>query len=888
MKKIIFMTILCMAGLATNAQQKSKELPPIIDREVFFGDPEISGSKLSPNGKYISFIKPFNGTRNIWVKKAGDPFESARPITADTKRPISSYFWSHDNKYILYAQDKGGNENFMIYAVNPMDKKAAGQEVPLSRNLTDKENVRVQIYAVPKSNPDLMYIGLNDRDPAWHDLYELKISTGELKLMRENKDRMVAWIFDLKDKLKLAMRSNEDGSTELLKVEPKGFTKIYSTNLLESFNPVYFHTDGAQIYMETNKGDDVNFSKLILFNINNKKETLVESDPEKKVDFGSVSFSENTHQMIATSYEDDKTRIYWKDKNYESDYKLLKKQFKGMEVSFNNSTKDEMTWLISVYSDTDPGSVYLFDRNTKKTLLQYKSRPKMPIQDLSPMRAISYKSSDGLVIPAYLTLPKGIPAKNLPLIVNPHGGPWARDGWGYDSYAQFLANRGYAVLQSNFRSSTGFGKKFLNAGNKQWGDLMQDDLTYGVKHLINKGIVDPKRVGIMGGSYGGYATLAGLTFTPDVYACGVSIVGPSSLLTLLQSIPPYWEAGRKIFHERMGDPTNPAGEAQLKKQSPLYAVDQIKVPLMVVQGANDPRVKKAESDQIVLAMKDKNLAVEYICAPDEGHGFQRPVNNMAFLAAAEKFLAKHLGGRYQESMPDEIAKRLKEITVDINGIAKEEKIDMSTMSVATPSKDLKAGIYEFNVKLDAMGHKMDFAQKIEVKDQGEYWTVTDVMDMPMGALKDVGNIKKGSLELLKRSVDQGPVNMLVNYSATEADCKINMSGQKSEHKIKLNHANLADGPGAFLVISSLPLNDTYKALLYHTDLQKMEEKIMSVIVTGSEKVKNKDCYKVEIKSVNGDPGMSTLWVSKDETARVVKYEIVIAEMQGATMVGEAK
>ena len=511
MKKIIFMTILCMAGLATNAQQKSKVLPPIIDREVFFGDPEISGSKLSPNGKYISFIKPFNGTRNIWVKKAGDPFESARPITADTKRPISSYFWSHDNKYILYAQDKGGNENFMIYAVNPMDKKAAGQEVPLSRNLTDKENVRVQIYAVPKSNPDLMYIGLNDRDPAWHDLYELKISTGELKLMRENKDRMVAWIFDLKDKLKLAMRSNEDGSTELLKVEPKGFTKIYSTNLLESFNPVYFHTDGAQIYMETNKGDDVNFSKLILFNINNKKEILVESDPEKKVDFGSVSFSENTHQMIATSYEDDKTRIYWKDKNYESDYKLLKKQFKGMEVSFNNSTKDEMTWLISVYSDTDPGSVYLFDRNTKKTLLQYKSRPKMPIQDLSPMRAISYKSSDGLVIPAYLTLPKGIPAKNLPLIVNPHGGPWARDGWGYDSYAQFLANRGYAVLQSNFRSSTGFGKKFLNAGNKQWGDLMQDDLTYGVKHLINKGIVDPKRVGIMGGSYGGYATLAGLT-----------------------------------------------------------------------------------------------------------------------------------------------------------------------------------------------------------------------------------------------------------------------------------------------------------------------------------------------------------------------------------------
>ena len=264
------------------------------------------------------------------------------------------------------------------------------------------------------------------------------------------------------------------------------------------------------------------------------------------------------------------------------------------------------------------------------------------------MKAIRYPSSDGLEIPAFLTLPKGVAAKNLPTIVVPHGGPWGRDSWGFNNLAQFLANRGYAVLQPNFRASTGYGKKFLNAGNKQWGDKMQDDITWGVKHLVAQGIADPKRVGIMGGSYGGYATLAGVAFTPDLYAAAVDIVGPSNLITLLESIPPYWEAGRMIFHERMGDPTTAEGKAQLQRQSPLNSAQKIKTPLLVAQGANDPRVKKAEAEQIVIALRDRGFPVEYILAPDEGHGFQRPVNSMALWAASEKFFAKHLGGRFQE------------------------------------------------------------------------------------------------------------------------------------------------------------------------------------------------------------------------------------------------
>ena len=884
MKKYFLMTVVTLTALAVQAQSKKQGLPTIIDRELFFGDPEISGAKISPNGNFISFIKPFKGTRNIWIKKASEPFESAKPITADTKRPISSYFWSNDSKYILYVQDKGGDENYMVYAVNPLDKSDSETGVPNSRNLTDKPKVRAMIYSVPLSNPDLMYIGLNDRDPAWHDLYQLKISTGELKLLRQNDERMVAWIFDLKDKLRLAMRSNEDGSTDLLRVDPKAFVPIYHCDVLENFAPIYFHTDGAQVYLETNKGTNTDISKLILLNILNKKETFVESDPEKKVDFGSAEFSEMTHKMLYTSYTEDKPRLYWKDKELESEYNSLKKQFKGKEVSLYSPTRDERKYLIATYSDSDPGTVYLYDRNTKKTTFQYKPRPNMPLEDLAPMKPISYKSSDGMVIPAYLTLPKGIASKNLPLVVFPHGGPWARDYWGYHSYAQFLANRGYAVLQPNFRSSTGFGKKFIDAGNKQWGDKMQDDITWGVRHLVEKGIVDPKRVGIMGGSYGGYATLAGLTFTPDVYACGVSLVGPSSLLTLLNSIPPYWEAGRKIFHERMGDPTNPEGEAQLKRQSPLFSVDKIKAPLLVVQGANDPRVKKAESDQIVMAMRNKNLPVEYICAPDEGHGFARPVNNMAFCAAAEKFLAAHLGGRFQEEMPPAVAERLKEITVNPANLSEAEKLDESSLVIAVPDAELIPGTYLYKVKLEAMGQNMDLIENIEIQDKGDHFFITDQMETPMGEMKEEGSFEKKSIAPRKRFMDQGPVNILMDYTATQVNLKMNISGQKKESEIKLNQACFADGPANFMQIACLPLSESYKTKVSNVDLHKMSSADYIISVDGSESIKGQDCWVISMKSAAGDPGDMVIWIGKTDR-RVYQYTKIIPEMGAAKMTG---
>lgn len=643
-------------------------LPPLIDREIFFGNPEIAGAQISPDGTYLAFRKPYKDTMNIWVKRADEPFERARLITSETKRPIRSYFWSRDGKYILFVNDFGGDENFNVYAVDPAAKPAAGAEVAVARNLSDMKKVRALIYEVPRSEPDTMYVGLNDRDARWHDLYKLRVSTGERQLIKQNTDRFDGYQFDNAGKLRLATRMPESGDTELLRFDADGkATKVYSCNVFETCNPVRFHKDNRRVFMVTNKGD-TDLIRLVLLDPETGKEETVESDPMNRVDFGTARFSEVTDELIYTTYDDDKPRTYFKDKAFESDYKVLQKQLPAREIAFGSSTKDESVWMVTAWSDTEPGETYLFDRKTKKLTKQYSVRQRLPREALAEMRVVRYKSSDGLEIPAYLTLPKGVAAKNLPTIIMPHGGPWGRNTWEYNSYAQFAANRGYAVLQPNFRASTGFGKKFLDAGNNQWGDKMQDDLTYGVKYLIAEGIADPKRVGIWGGSYGGYATLAGITFTPELYAAAVAEVAPSNLITLLETVPPYWEAFRVVFHKRMGDPNTAEGKAQLLRQSPLTHVAKIKTPLLITQGANDPRVNKRESDQIVIALRERDYPVEYIVAPDEGHGYARPVNNMAVLAAAERFLAKHLGGRYQESMTPEVASRLKEITVDVRTV----------------------------------------------------------------------------------------------------------------------------------------------------------------------------------------------------------------------------
>jgi dipeptidyl aminopeptidase/acylaminoacyl peptidase len=667
MKQLI-LTIAAVVGAAAPVAVPAEQ-PPIIDRNLFFGEIAIAGAQISPDGRFISFLKPYKGTRNIWVKGADEPFSAARPLSAEAARPIRSYFWSHDSKYILYSQDSGGDENFNVYAIDPTLAADPKTGVPPTRPLTNLKGVRTQIFSVPRAKPDILYIGLNDRDPRWHDLYELRISTGEKTLLRKNTENIAGWVFDHDGALRLAARTNSTGDMEMLRVDADGFKQIYICSVLETCDIYGFDAANEQAYLVTNKGP-LDLIELDLLNPATGSTTKVESDPEKRVDIANGKLSEVDHRILFTEYEDDTVRRYFKDKAFEKDYHWLQSKLPGRQIAFGATSNDENLWIVSAYSDTEPGVTYVWNRKSQRLTLQYRIRDELPRDALAQRKPYHYRSSDGLDIPAYLTLPKGLPAKNLPLIVHPHGGPWARDSFGYDTYAQFLSNRGYAVLQPNFRGSTSYGKKFLNAGNGEWGRKMQDDLTWGVKALVAAGIADPGRVGISGGSYGGYATLAGVAFTPNVYAAAVAIVAPSNLITLLDAIPPYWEAGRKQMYTRMADPTTPAGKALLIAESPLTQAKSIVTPLLVVQGKNDPRVNIRESDQIVAAVRDNGKPVEYLVAPDEGHGFARPINNLAMVTAMEGFFAQYLGGRNQKDVPPDVAAKLKDITVDpktVNG-----------------------------------------------------------------------------------------------------------------------------------------------------------------------------------------------------------------------------
>ncbi len=861
--------------------------PPIVDRELYFGDPEISGAQLSPDGRHIAFLKPLKGTRNVWVKAAAEPFEKARPVTADMKRPIGQFFWSRDSRVILFVQDLGGDENFNVYAVDPAAPPAAGAEVPAARNLTAAKGVRAFIYAVPKSEPDAIYVGLNDREAAWHDLYKVRISTGERQLLRKNTERLTGWVFDTKDQLRLATRSAENGDTEVLRIDASGFSKIYSCNVFETCSPVQFHRDGARAYMVSNKGEGVDLMRLTLLDVATGAESVVESDPQARVDLDNAIFSEKTDELVATVYVDDRQRIYFKDPVFEADYRFVEQQLPGRQLTFRSPTADEQRWIVSAGSDVEPGEAYLYDRASRTLTRQYRIYEKLPRATLAPMTSVRYPSSDGLEIPAYLTLPAGLAPKGLPAIVVPHGGPWARDTWGYDAVAQFLANRGYAVLQPNFRGSTGYGRRFLDAGNKQWGEKMQDDLTWGVKYLVARGIADPKRAGIFGGSYGGYATLAGVAFTPDVYAAGVSLVGPSNLLTLLDSIPAYWEAGRKLFYERMGDPSTPAGKAQLERQSPLNAASKIRTPLLVIQGANDPRVNKAESDQIVIALRDRGFPVEYIVAPDEGHGFARPVNSMAAFAAAERFLAAHLKGRHQEGATPEVAARLKEITVDPKTVVLKKKTDAAAVKTPAPASDLAPGSWAYAAKISMAGQSMDLATTLSVVDAGAAWTVTEGATTPMGEAIDTATLEKGSLRLLKRSITQGQVSIVFEVKDGKAVGQMSMGGKAQPIDAALGGTLFADGAGANEVIARLPLADGYTASFLNFDVQTQKPVVRQLRVAGAERVTVPagafDCIKVE---VSGDDGaQTTLWVARD-TRRVVKASTMSPRMQGATITAE--
>ena len=653
------------AAVASADADRLDKMPPLIDRDVFFGDPQVASAQLSPDGKWISFRKPYSGVMNIWVKAADAPFDAARPLTADTKRPLARHFWTEDSRYVLFVQDEGGNEDTHVFAVDPAADADETTGVPPARDLTPMEGIRAVIYAVPEATPSQIVVGINDRDPALHDVYRLDIDTGARELLIKNDTNVGDWVTDLAGVVRLAMRQRPDGGTDIIVVEDGALGRLlYQCGWEETCAASRFHKDGKRVYVRSNKGADL--IGLLLVDVATGEAEHVDSDPEAEVDLFGAWFSDETEELIATTYAGDRVRIYPRTERLKRELEWLRTRLPDGEIGYRSSTEDGELSIITVASDVNPGTAYLYDRNDKTLDKLYDSRPELPSDQLANMQPIRYKARDGREIPGYLVTPKGIPAAKLPTVIFPHGGPWGRDFWGYDSIAQFLANRGYAVMLPNFRGSAGYGKRFLNAGNGEWGTgIMQHDITDGVRHLIDEGITDPAQVAIMGGSYGGYATLAGVTFTPDLYAAGVSIVGPSNIVTLLNSIPPYWGPLKQLFMRRVGDPDDAQDRSRLVSQSPFFHAKNIKAPLLIIQGANDPRVKKAESEQIVVALRDLKRPVRYLLAADEGHGFAGRENRLAMFAEIERFLAQHLDGRFQDDMAPDVAERLAALRIDV-------------------------------------------------------------------------------------------------------------------------------------------------------------------------------------------------------------------------------
>ncbi|MEA2006137.1 MAG: S9 family peptidase [Acidobacteriota bacterium] len=628
--RIILLVMVSMLIFGCASKEKMSRLIPMED---FFRNPEKTGFSLSPDGEHLAFMKPWKNRLNIHVQKIGE--EDVIRITSATERDIAGYFWANNNR-IAYVQDRGGDENFRLYAVN-----INGSD---EKELTPFKKVRVQLIDELKEDDEHILIGMNKRDARVFDAYRINVNSGEMEMIAQNPGNIVGWQTDHDGNLRVAQTTDGVNTSVLYRDSEKDdFQILITTNFKETLQPLFFTFDNKNFYVASNIDRDK--TAIYEYDIKNKETTqLIFEHPE--VDVSGLLKSDKRKKITGVAYIIDKRHYRFFDEDREQLQRDLEERLPGYEVVVTDMSKDETKVMVRTYSDRSLGAYYYLNRNTNEFTKLTDVSPWLNEEELAEMKPITYKSRDGLTIHGYLTLPVGLKAKNLPVVVNPHGGPWARNTWGFSPEVQFLANRGYAVLQMNFRTSTGYGRKFWEAGFKQWGLAIQDDITDGVKWLINEGIVDPKRVGIYGGSFGGYATLAGVTFTPDLYSCGVDYVGVSNLFTLMNSIPPYWEPLREMFYEMMGHPEK--DKELYEKVSPVFHADNIKVPLLVAQGANDPRVNKQESDQIVEALKKRGIEVTYMVKDNEGHGFRNEENRFDFYRAMEEFLGKHLGGRVEK------------------------------------------------------------------------------------------------------------------------------------------------------------------------------------------------------------------------------------------------
>ena len=609
---------------------------PLVPRQVLFGNPERVSPRISPDGRRLAWIAPADGVLNVWVNQVGDDLDKAAAVTDDRDRGIRSFFWAHDNRHLLYIQDVGGDEDWHLFSVD--------LETGETQDVTPFEGVQARVDETDKRFPDTILVGLNKDNPQLHDVYRLDLKTGELEKIVANPG-FIGFLADADFKVRAGLAPLPDGGMVLMvrDTEVDDWRELLQWGQDDSLttSPISFTLDGAGVWMVSSVG--ANAGGLVKLDIASGETTAIAEDPQ--YDVGGVRLHPDTREPQAVTFVKERASYQILDPDIEEDMQTLFALDPG-DLNLTGQDDTDRTWLAAYMNDDGPVRYYAYDRDSKEATFLFEHQPALSQYELAKMEPFSYTARDGLTIHGYLTFPPGAGRENLPTLLNVHGGPWARDTWGFNSEAQWLSNRGYLCVQVNFRGSTGYGKDFVNAGDKEWGAKMHTDLLDAVDWIVDQGYADRSKVGIYGGSYGGYAALAGAAFTPDVFACAVDIVGPSNLKTLIESIPPYWAPMIAQFHTRVGNPETE--EEFMWERSPLSKAGDIRIPLLIAQGANDPRVKQAESEQIVAALTENGIDHEYLLFPDEGHGFAKPENRLKFYAHAEKFLAKHLGGRFEE------------------------------------------------------------------------------------------------------------------------------------------------------------------------------------------------------------------------------------------------
>jgi dipeptidyl aminopeptidase/acylaminoacyl peptidase len=609
---------------------------PLVPRQVLFGNPERVSPRISADGTRLAWIAPDAGVLNVWVNAVGASLDEAKAVTGDRDRGIRTFFWAHDNRHLLYIQDVGGDEDWHLFTVD--------LDGGTTRDVTPFEGVQARVEESDKRFPDTILVGLNVDNEQLHDVYRLDLPTGELEKIVENPG-FIGFLADADFKVRAGLAPLPDGGMMVLVRESADdeWRPLLQWGQDDSLttSPLAFTLDGAALWMVSSVG--ANAGRFVKLDIATGESTVIAEDPQ--YDVAGVRLHPDTREPQAVTFVRERTAYEVLDPDIAEDIEVLSAVDPG-DLSLEGQDDADRTWLASYMNDDGPVRYYAYDRESKQATFLFEHRPALSQYELAKMEPFSYTGRDGLTVHGYLSFPPGQGRENLPVVLNVHGGPWARDVWGYNSEAQWLANRGYLCVQVNFRGSTGYGKDFVNAGDKEWGGRMHTDLLDAVDWVVEQGYADRSKVAIYGGSYGGYAALAGAAFTPDVFACAVDIVGPSNLKTLIESIPPYWAPMIAQFHTRVGNPETE--EEWVWERSPLSKAGDIRIPLLIAQGANDPRVKQAESEQIVAALQEKGIDHEYMLFPDEGHGFAKPENRLKFYAAAERFLAKHLGGRYEE------------------------------------------------------------------------------------------------------------------------------------------------------------------------------------------------------------------------------------------------